>query len=128
MVKDHENYRLSDDNLHINIYNGEEYMNNDTYRSWYSYISSETLKPYSEIYDNDSFSKVFYWLCLGIELILLPANSRYYFNPYTLRIEPITTDQAYYSELIDSIRLPQLYYKIIDTITFKIIFKIISNM
>ena len=39
------------------MYNGEEYMNDETYRSWYSYISSENLKPYSEIYDNDSFSK-----------------------------------------------------------------------
>lgn len=121
MVKDqYENYRLSDDNLHINIYNGEEYMNNDTYRSWYSYISSETLKPYSEIYDNDSFSKsLLLALSWNRTHTLAPANSRYYFNPYTLRIEPITTDQAYYSELIDSIRLPQLYYKIIDTDNFQ---------
>ena len=56
MVKDqYDNYRLSDDNLHINVYNGEEYMNDETYRSWYSYISSEKLNPYSEIYDNDFF-------------------------------------------------------------------------
>ena len=37
---------------------------------------------------------------------------------YTLRLEPITSDQANYSELIDSIRLPQLYYKIIDSDKF----------
>lgn len=89
-------YRIGDNILNARIYDASKYMEDDLYRQWYSYIIQNRLKPQADdIYDIDKFS-------LGIILArvwnnthtLAHSNSRYYFNPYTLKLEPITTDQG----------------------------------
>ena len=69
-------------------------------RKIFSYISKNRLIENNNIYDIDSFSKA-----LILSLVwnsmhsLINVNSRYYFNPYTLKLEPITTDQYAWSPI-----------------------------
>ena len=77
------------------IYQKKKYLQDPIYRLWFSYIANERLKKNNfEIYDLDSFSKA-YSLALiwGYWHPLFERNSRYYFDPYLLKLKPIIYDQ-----------------------------------
>lgn len=119
VIEKYDNYKLSDERLHLSAYTSEKYLTQVIYRKWYSYIGKENLKDNTKLYDNDSFSKTLLHSMAWNRLhTLSPANSRYYFNPFSLKLEPITTDQAHFSELKDSLLLPYFYRKIVRSNEF----------
>lgn len=87
-------YKLGDSKLNLMTYGEKKYLQSPIYRMWSSYIANERLKNSLEIYDFDSFSKAYvlalFW---GYWHPLYENNSRYYFDPYLLKLKPITTDQ-----------------------------------
>jgi hypothetical protein len=92
-------YRMSDPLLFLKLYNKKS-LKNIHNRKIYSYISNNRLSNNKNIYDIDSFSKaLIISLAWNNMHTLADANSRYYFNPYTLKLEPITTDQGYWEEI-----------------------------
>ncbi len=121
-------YRQSDEFLNIKLYNSKKYLSKDIYRKWFSYIASQRLIDDSTgLYDVDEFSR----LLMLTEVwnnrhSLAHSNTRYYFNPYTLKLEPITTDQGpYYNwskgrggTSFDPLNY-KLYQEIVSTKTFE---------
>tara|TARA_B110000008_G_scaffold279839_1_gene329021 strand:+ start:6378 stop:8993 length:2616 start_codon:yes stop_codon:yes gene_type:complete len=94
----HNDYRISDPKLFLNLYNGKSITNLDN-RKRYSYILKNRLLG-NKIYDNDSFSKALIMsLVWNNDHTLATPNIKYYFNPYTLELEPITADQGHWSEI-----------------------------
>ena len=75
----------------------------------------------------DSFSKSFILSTLWVDWHpLIEANSRYYFNPYTLKLESIATDQRFYYSLKEEkesfanfINLPEPYFSVISSHSFQ---------
>lgn len=110
----YDGYRISDPYINVNVLNNKKYLNNMLYRKYFSYISNQNVLKINNLYDNDSFSK-----SLILSLIwnnthgLYNQNSRYYFNPYNLKLYPITTDQSFFSEIDSKIVIPKPYEKII---------------
>ena len=69
-------------------------MSAEKNRKAYSYILNKTISNDKDLYDVNSFSKALLMSLVWNETHTLEdSNSKYYFNPYTLKIEPITTDQ-----------------------------------
>ena len=92
--KPYGRYRLSDPLLYLELYNKKS-LKDPHNRQIYSYISKNRLLNNRNIYDIDSLSKAS--ILDGVwngGHSLSNSNSRYYFNPYTLKLEVITTDQA----------------------------------
>jgi hypothetical protein len=91
-------YKLSDPQLFSHLYNKK--LLEDTHnRKVYSYISNNRLAN-KHIYDTNLFSKAYIMSAIwnnGHPLIYL--NSKYYFNPFTLMIEPILSDQGFWYSL-----------------------------
>lgn len=110
----YDGYRISDPYINVNVLNNKKYLNNMLYRKYFSYISNQNVLKINNLYDNDSFSK-----SLILSLIwnnthgLYNQNSRYYFNPYNLKLYPITTDQSFFSEIDSKVVIPKPYEKII---------------
>jgi len=97
-------YRIGDNILNTRIYDSSKYLEDaedDLYRKWYSYIIGKRLQSNSpEIYDIDKFSRgVILARIWNNNHTLAHTNSRYYLNPYTLKLEPITTDQGIASDI-----------------------------
>lgn len=112
-------YRLSDAYLNVDVFQDEKYLIDSTYRKYYSYISNEIIKKESKIFDLESFSKsLILSLIWNTVHTLYGSNSRYYFNPYDLKIYPITTDQAYFSPFLDKLDIPKPYEKVIYSSDF----------
>lgn len=98
-------YRLSDPILNVRLYGANKYLvDNDIFRKWLTYISEERMKPnHPHLYDIEAFSKAMVLArAWGEHHTLGYANSRFYLNPYTLRLEPITTDQLPYKVMMDN--------------------------
>jgi hypothetical protein len=114
-------YRVSDPSLNLHLYGGKKYLKESQYRKIYSYVLKHRLQSSPFLYDVDSFSKVFILATMWNDWhVLANSNSRYYFNPYTLKLEPITTDEGSYGMLNDpkNIRfhsLPSQYLSIMST-------------
>ena len=89
-------YKIGDDKLNISIYSEKKYLSDLKYRLWLSYIAQKRLDINSmNIYNIEKYSKAFILSTLwGNWHTLSPINSRNYFNPYLLKLEPITADQA----------------------------------
>ena len=86
-------YRLSDPSLFLHLYNSKSIKDKKN-RKAYSYILNKTISNDKDLYDVNSFSKALLMSLVWNETHTLEdSNSKYYFNPYTLKIEPITTDQ-----------------------------------
>jgi len=99
-------YRLSDPFIFLHLYNKKS-LKNEHNRKMYSYILNNRLSNNNNIYDINSFSKAFIMSLVWNNMHPLEVfNSRYYFNPYTLKLEPITTDQTDWYELRDDNYLP----------------------
>jgi hypothetical protein len=120
----YDNYRISDPYLNVNILKGDKYLKKELYRKWFTYISLEHLKHDNNLYDIDSFSKA-----LLLSLIwnnthsLFNQNSRYYFNPYNLKLHPITSDQSFFSPIREKLLIPKPYEKIIGNSLFNLNFE-----
>ena len=99
-------------------------MSEKIYRKWYSYVSKEHLKKQNNIYDNDSFStSLIFSFLWNNNHTLLHNNSKYYFNPYDLKLHPITTDQSVFSLFNEGFNLPKPYEKVVYSPLFKSKFK-----
>ena len=89
-------YRILDQDFNIHLYNDSKYLDNLVYRKYFTYIQQESLKPSLEIFDIKKLSEVLLLSSLwGSWHAILDYNLRYYFNPYTLKLEPIPTDQLW---------------------------------
>lgn len=97
----YENYRLSDTKLNTTLYGRGKNINNQKFRLWFSYIANSRLGLDDHaLYDLNKFSQVFLLTeAFGNSHSLSPTNSRYYFNPYSLKLEPIPTDAGYMRRL-----------------------------
>lgn len=87
-------YRLSDPRLYLKVYDANKYLADDLHRKWLSWIARQRLSPgQTAVYDLDSYSRAlllaFVWND-GHPLQFF--NSRHYFNPYLLKLEPIPSD------------------------------------
>jgi len=121
-AKPYDNYKLSDPLIFLHLYNTKRYLKNLHNRKIYSYIFNSRISK-NNIYDTDSFSKA-----LILSLVwnnshsLANPNARYYFNPYTLMLEPITTDQGHWTEIqdrnIELFESTQQYFEILSNQEF----------
>ena len=111
-------YRISDPNINVRVINSEKYLVNETNRKWYSYIIENINKPY--LFENNSFSKALILsLIWGNTHVLQGKNLKFYFNPYTLKLTPITTDQGWIFPLNKKIDLEKPFDNLIKTNLFK---------
>jgi len=93
-------YKISDPFIFLHLYNKKKYLKDIYNRKIYSYIAKNRLFNSGNIYDIDAFSKsLIMSLVWNDAHTLADSNSRYYFNPYTLKLEPITTDQGGWIEI-----------------------------
>jgi hypothetical protein len=118
----HLKYRISDPSLYVRLYGGRKYLKNNHYRKIFSYISKYHLNFTPSLYDVDTHVRAYVLATAWTDWhTLLDYNSRYYFNPYTLKLEPITTDQGGYFSLtgVEDIKyysvLPRQYVDIMST-------------
>ena len=120
----YDEYRISDPYLNVNVLDKKKYINQKKYRKWFSYISKEHLKFENKLYDNESFTKSLFLSMIWNNMhSLYHQNSRYYFNPYNLKLYPITTDQSFFSPIKEKFILPKPYEKIVSSDLFKTRFK-----
>lgn len=119
-------YRLSDPFLNIKIYGAKKYLKDNIYRKWMSYIAKEQIKQNTNnLYDINSISKAMLLaLIWGDTHTLAQANSKFYFNPYLLKLSPITLDQIQFSKLVKPLNISTIYAKIMKTKQSKYINKL----
>jgi hypothetical protein len=99
-------YRLKN-RLDPRFYNNKSRLKNYHNRIILSYISKKYRNHSKDLYDIDSFAKSFilstFW---GSFHPLSDGNSKYYFNPYTLKVEPITLDSGQFMILNNPDEIP----------------------
>ncbi|WLE97278.1 MAG: CotH kinase family protein [Candidatus Electrothrix communis] len=95
-------YRLSDSLLNLSLYNKKKYLEEAIYRKQFTYITQERLKAdHSHLYDIDQYSKLLILTAFWNNYhTLADSNCRHYFNPYTLKLEPIPTDQGRFQQIV----------------------------
>ena len=94
----------SDSSLYVRFYGSKNYLEDYQYRKIYSYILKQHKENNLQLYDIDSFTKAYIMaLAWGNFHTFTDNNSRYYFNPYILKLEPITTDAITWSHLPDNL-------------------------
>ncbi|MBT5751052.1 MAG: hypothetical protein HOI39_08010 [Flavobacteriales bacterium] len=94
----YKEYKLSDSIIYSHLYN-EKSLKEELNRKMYSYVKNNRLLT-NNIYDNDSFSQALILsLVWGSSHVLEDHNIKYYFNPFTLILEPIILDQEKWSKL-----------------------------
>jgi hypothetical protein len=92
--------RLGDELLNVDMFGESKNLRKDVHRKWLSYITAERLKLNKDIYDVDAYSRaLFLGILWGNGHTLADTNARHYFNPYSLRLEPITTDQGSFKSI-----------------------------
>ena len=117
-------YRYSDPGLFIKVFNDKKYIKQPIYRKYLSYIANKHLDDKeTKLYDTDSFTKALLLAYSWNQIHTLKnGNSRYYFNPYTIKLEPITTDQLRFSSIKVPLcysDIPDIYHKVIWNKEFK---------
>lgn len=89
------NYRVSNPVLFSKLYSAETKLRDKINRDRYSYIINQRLKGSPNLYDPDSYLKMLilseFW---GSDHILYENNIKHYLNPYTLKLEAISSDQV----------------------------------
>ncbi|MDC1066118.1 CotH kinase family protein [Candidatus Pseudothioglobus singularis] len=112
----YKHYRLSSPYLYSNLYNQGTYLKDFHNRKLYSYILKNQINRNTKIFDKDSMYKAYILSRVwnSVDTTEYP-NSRYYLNPYTLKLEIITTDQKFWS----SIDNDSFYYVMGDRISSK---------
>ena len=114
-------YRLSDSNLYSRVYD-KKTLQDEQNRKIYSYISKKTFTKDINLYDIEAFSNALITtLAWNNTHTLADTNSRYYFNPYTLKIEPVTADQGSWwtNEGSSHLEINEKYLQIITSDIFK---------
>ena len=92
-------------------------------RNRLSYIYSSLRRgEFQNIVDTYKFAKLaLLALVWGDVHVTLPSNSRYYLNPYTLRIEPVSADQSHFrrrsAEYYANVELPDVYRYALQAVT-----------
>ena len=90
-----------------------------TRRNIYTYVVEERIKKNSELYDVDSYTRLLLLAKLWGEMhVLYENNTKHYFNPYTLRLEPISSDQYQPKKLIEDGDVFTLMGKCLDGYAF----------
>ncbi|MCI5190545.1 MAG: hypothetical protein D3905_12325, partial [Candidatus Electrothrix sp. AS4_5] len=89
-------YRLSDNLLNVKLYEKNKLLESTKYRKQFTYIAQERIKRYqSHLYDIDKYSKALMFAASWNYFhTIVHSNWRHYWNPYTLQLEPLTTDQG----------------------------------
>lgn len=97
-------YLLSDSRLHGTFYNSKNYLKDEHYRKIYSYVfETRLLRDHSYLYTTNKHLELFYSSLIWNSFhTLANHNTKFYFNPYTLKLSPISSDQEIFSELNDS--------------------------
>ena len=118
-------YRLSDSKLNIKLYSQNKYLKNEMHRKWFTYLAERRLyADNDELYNLDRYATALILAKIWNNTHTLePPNSRHYFNPYLLKLEPITTDQGSYSPLQGANKTAEIpediYQQIINTGKYK---------
>ena len=91
-----DNYRLSDPRIFSKLYRQKQHLKIKNNREKFTYILNNKLSNKLEIlYDKDKHVMNFLISLIWNSMhTLYDNNSKYYLNPFTLLLEPITTDQA----------------------------------
>lgn len=100
-----QDYRLSDSLLNIHLYGDKQSLKKKIHRQQLTYIFQERLKPHhAYLYSLDHYSRALMLASAwNFFHTLVHSNWRHYLNPYTLKLEPITTDQGeFYPITIDN--------------------------
>jgi hypothetical protein len=98
--KSRDAYFLSNPRLYFDIYKDNKYLKDIKFRYYYTYISESLLSYKNDLFDKNTLTKAYAFAYLwGNPHTLSTGNSKYYFNPYTLKLEIITTDQGYYNDI-----------------------------
>jgi len=92
----YRHYKISDPSLYIHLYNKNKTLKENINRKIFSYISEQHINYKKELYDVNSFTKAFVISNIWNFHPLNASNVRFYFNPFTLKLEPIITDQAFF--------------------------------
>lgn len=132
------NYLLSDDRIAVSIVNNKKYLSNLNNRKIYSYIKEKKLTGRDkDIFSLEHQAKLFLSAFVWNNFHALSVhNTRYYFNPYSLKLEPISSDQGDFKEMSDNIfkilnqtDFPSHFYKIFDDFeNSKLIEKILGQI
>ncbi len=86
-------YRLSDPILFSKVYGANKNFDMIS-RERYTYIVEQRIKKDAELYDIDPYIRLLLLAKLWGEMhVLYENNIKHYFNPYTLKLEPISSDQ-----------------------------------
>ena len=94
-------YRLSDPTLFSKVYSSDKNFD-ITRRHMYTYVVEERIKKNAELYNIDSYTKLLLLARLwGEKHVLYENNTKHYLNPYTLRLEPISSDQYHPKKLTE---------------------------
>ena len=93
-------YKISDPTLIIKLYDSNKSLKDAQRRKWLSYITQQNTMKNPNIFDVDHLSRALFMATVwGNFHVLGQGGSKYYFNPYTLELEPITSDANYYYRL-----------------------------
>ena len=93
-------YKLSSSIYSPQLFKEKNYFKNTMDRKSYTYISNQLLNQSSEIFDQSILIKSILLCTLwGNYHAIININARYYFNPYTLKLELIATDQAEFNKI-----------------------------
>jgi hypothetical protein len=124
-------YRLSDSRLYLKLYDDDRYLSSPLQRKRLAYIADALVKKnHAYLFDSESYGRA-----LAISFIwndahpLADFNSRHYFNPYTLQLEPIITDAIFPIPIVKSGLYPRrkfdpyintrLYRQVVSTPEYK---------
>ncbi len=88
-------YRISNPVLYTKLYNSKKKLKDSLNRARYSYIVNQRLLGEPNLYNSDSYIDLLLLAHIwGADHVLYNNNVKHYFNPYTLKLEPISSDQV----------------------------------
>ena len=117
----HPGYKLSDSQMYVRPYN-KKFVRSDQGRKIYSYITRMTLENNINLFDLDAFTNALIaTLAWNNTHTIADSNSRYYFNPYSLKVEPVTADQGRWwtNDGSSHLELNDKYLQILSNDTFR---------
>ena len=116
-------YLLSDDRLSASVVDQNKYLQDENYRKVYTYVLEKRLeKTTQELYSLEGHINLLLASFLWNNFHTMSVhNTRYYFNPYTLKLEPISSDQEAFSafsadllNVLEQADLPSHFYGLFD--------------
>ena len=95
----HENYLFGDQSIYLDFYENKVISKNTIFRRYISYITKLYLNKNNFLFDQENLLKFFFFHYLENFHDATFENAKFYFNPYTLKLEFITNDQARFRKL-----------------------------